>query len=624
MIQASIGDLIRAAMPLHQSGRLAEAMVLYDEVLRREPDNFDGLHLKGLVVHQQGRHDEAVDYIGRAVRLRPSEPIFWFNYGNVLRAAGRNEEAVDAYRHAIALGPDFADAYKNLANALESLNRKEEAEKARETVTILNPSGAEALFRLGAAKHLRNDLSGAAEVYRRAIQIEHDHLGAHVELASALALLGQTDEALAVHRRLLAMRPIEAKYHSNMLLCLQYNDKISAEELFAEHRRWGQQYADPLTPTAIAESERASSTRLRIGYISSDFRHHAVAMFFEPILIHHDRNRFEIFCYSAVKDRDEVTTRLKTEADHWREIEKLSEAALAKQIQQDRIDVLIDLTGHTAGNKLLAIARRPAPVTATYLGYPGTTGMRGMDYRITDAVTDPPGETDRYHTEKLIRLPGCFLCFGTPTRAPEVAPPPFEATGQIAFGSFNHAGKISPTTVQLWLAVLKAAPGSRLVLKARGLVDQESKNRWLGLFTREGIDPARIRFFGIKAIYEEHLMQYGGMDIALDTFPYNGTTTTCEAMWMGLPVITLAGQTHVSRVGMSLLKTVGLPDLIADSAEAYVAIAVKLASERSRLAELRKTLRQRMRSSPLMDGASFMPAFETAIEQMWVSREKKP
>jgi protein O-GlcNAc transferase len=622
MIQASVGDLIRAAIPLHQAGRLAEAAVLYDEVLRREPNNHDGLHLKGLIAHQQGRHDEAVDCIGKAVKLRPNDPIFWFNYGNVLRGAGRNGEAVDAYRRAIALGPEFADAYTNMANALESLDRREEAEAARQTVTILRPHGAEAVFRLGSARVLQNDLSGAVEAFRRAIQIERDHLGAHVELASALALLGQTDEAIAVHRRLLAMRPIDAKYHGNMLLCMQYSDRLGAEELFEEHRRWAQKHADPLTLAVAATPKRRASSPLRIGYVSPDFRHHAVAMFFEPILTSQDKSRFETFCYSDATEPDEMTNRLKAAAHHWRDIAKQSDVVVAELIQKDRIDVIVDLTGHTAHNRLLAVARRPAPMAVTYLGYPGTTGMKGMDYRITDAVADPPGQTERYHTETLVRLPGCFLCFSAPKHAPDVSPPPFESAGRITFGSFNHAGKISPTTLGLWSAVLRAVPDSGLILKARGLIDNASRNRWLGLFNQEGIDPARIRFLDIRAIYEEHLAQYGAIDIALDTVPYNGTTTTCEAMWMGLPVITLAGKTHVSRVGASLLASVGLPELIADSPEAFVAIAVKLAAERDRLANLRKTLRERMRSSPLMDAVRFTRGFETAIEQIWASRAK--
>jgi predicted O-linked N-acetylglucosamine transferase (SPINDLY family) len=444
-----------------------------------------------------------------------------------------------------------------------------------------------------------------------------------VDLANVLAWLGQTEESIAVHRRLLSMRPIDAKYHSNMLLCLLYSDGITTEEIFAEHRRWGQKHADPLTPPVSSIRKRGSSGKLRVGYISPDFRQHAVAMFFEPILIQHDRNRFEIFCYSDVKDPDEITGRLKRSADHWREISGLADAAFVKMLQNDRIDVLVDLTGHTARNRLLAMARRPAPVLATYLGYPATTGMRAMDYRITDAVSDPPGETERYHTEKLVRLPGCFLCYGKPAPAPDIAPAPLESNGRITFGSFNHAGKISATTIRLWSRVLKGVPDAKLALKARGLMDEASRNRWLGLFEREGIEPGRIEFLDIEAVFEKHLAYYARLDIALDTFPYNGTTTSCEAMWMGAPVITLAGKTHVSRVGASLLGCVGLPELVADSEEAFVEIAVKLAGERDRLVELRRTLRERMRSSPLMDAVGFTRGFESVIEGIWAGQNAK-
>jgi protein O-GlcNAc transferase len=622
MNEASVGDLIRAAMPLHQAGRLGEAGHLYDQVLKREPNNFDALHLKGLIAHQQGRHSEAVDFIGRAVQLRSSAPIFWFNYGNVLRAAGRNAEAVDAYRSAIGLKPDFADAYTNLANALETLSRKDEAESARETIAILRPNGAEALFRLGTARSVQNDLSGAADAYRRAIQIERDHLGAHVELASTLALLGQTDDAIAVHRSLLSMRSIDAKYHGNMLLCLQYSDAVTPQELFAEHRRWAQKHADPLPPIGMGRSR--TSSRLRLGYISPDFRQHAVASFFEPILTHHDRKQFEIFCYSGTTKPDEVTARIKATSDHWRETAKITDEALAKQIQDDGIDIVIDLTGHTARNRLLAIARRPAPVSVTYLGYPGTTGMKGMDYRITDAIADPPGQTENYYTEKLIRLPGCFLCFQAPLQAPDITPPPSKSAGHITFGSFNHAGKISPTTIRLWSELLKAVPDSRLVLKARGLMDHPSRNRFISLFSQQGIAPERIEFLTVEAIYQRHLAHYDRLDIALDAFPYNGTTTTCEAMWMGVPVISLAGMTHVSRVGASLLTAIGMPKLLADTSKAFVDIGAKLASDRDHLAELRKTLRTKMAASPLMDGITFTRNFETALNQMWALRVSQP
>jgi predicted O-linked N-acetylglucosamine transferase (SPINDLY family) len=331
-----------------------------------------------------------------------------------------------------------------------------------------------------------------------------------------------------------------------------------------------------------------------------------------PILESHDRTAFEIYLYDDSPRLDAFTERLRPLADAWHRVRGMPDAQLAEKIRADRIDVLVDLAGHTAGNRLLTFARRPAPVQISYLGYPNTTGLNTVDYRLTDAVADPPGLADELHTEKLVRLPGTFLTFRPPVETPEVVDPPVLKNGFVTFGSFNALWKVNAPLLQLWARVLRAVPDSRLMMKAEGLEEPDVAHRIANVFRQAGIDVARVRLLGREATYAGHLAAYGTCDVCLDTFPYAGTTTTCEALWMGVPVVSLAGEVHASRVGASLLSSVGLSEFAAPNAGAFVATAANLAGQPERLRELRRTMRERLRGSPLMNPIGLTRAIETA------------
>jgi len=356
---------------------------------------------------------------------------------------------------------------------------------------------------------------------------------------------------------------------------------------------------------------------LRVGYVSPDFRRHPVASFIEPILAAHDRKRFEVFCYAVHLKPDAVTARLKALADHWREIGSLDAEAAANLIREDGIDVLVDLAGHTANNRLAVFARKPAPMQATYLGYPGSTGLPAIDWRITDAVADPLGAAEALHTEKLMRLPETFQCFQKPSDAPAIGPVPMLKAGHVTFASFNMLAKVHPALVARWAGILHAVENSRLVLKAAPFRDAGTRAHYHAMFATHGIAAERIELLGYIQSPAAHFALYNRIDVALDTDPYNGATTTCEALWMGVPVVTLAGRSHVGRVGTALLTHLGLEDLIAATPEDYVARAVSLARDPAKLASLRETLRPRMEASSLTDPARFTKALEDAYREMW-------
>jgi len=351
--------------------------------------------------------------------------------------------------------------------------------------------------------------------------------------------------------------------------------------------------------------------------VSPDFRNHSVARFFLPLLEGHDRGAVEIACYAELARSDAVSERIRSLADRWSPTVGLSHDELAARIRGDAIDVLVDLAGHTSDNRLLTFARTPAPVQATWLGYPGTTGVAAIGWRFSDAECEPPGDADRRSSERIWRLPHGFHCFAPPADAPAVAPPPCAARGSVTFGSFNNFLKLAPETIALWGRVLAAMPGAQLLLKSNFVFDAAAHQRHLERFAAAGIDPSRIVILPYMPDERAHLAAYGEIDVALDPFPYNGTTTTCEALWMGVPVVTLRGDRHAARVGASLLTRVGLPDLIAGDEAAYIAVAAALAAAPQRLAALRAGLRAQVAASPLCDAGGFARAVEDAYRAMW-------
>ena len=578
------GRALGHALGLQRAGRLDEAEAAYRHVLKAEPENADALNLLGVLSHQTGHGDRAVTLLQKAIALQEGNPAFHNNLGNILRDLGDAEAAIGCYRRAIDLKPDYAQGHYNLASALRPLYRLGEVIRHYDMALAYS--------------------SGSPEI--------------HNNLANALVAQGRSEEAIPHYRRALALKPDYAKAGSNLLFALHYGPSTDAEALFDEHENWAERHVGSFAEAVEPHGNDASpDRRLRIGYVSRDFRVHSVAFFAEPIIAGHDRSGFEVLCYSDAGRGDDVTARFRALADGWRDVRGLDDDALAKLVREDAVDILVDLGGHTADNRLAAFARKPAPVQVTYLGYPDTSGLGAIDYRLTDARADPPGAADDLCSEELVRLPHGFLCYRPPEAAPEVARHRVPSNSAITFASFNDLAKLTVDIIGLWSKILLAVPASRLILKTVALADDESRKRLGQMFADNGVAPDRIDLLGRIPSVAGHLDLYNSVDIALDTFPYNGATTTCEALWMGVPVVTLAGDRHASRVGKSLLANAGITELIAETPEAYVELATGLANDPGRLRALQRELRQRMAGSPLTDERRFVSALEDAYRRMW-------
>jgi predicted O-linked N-acetylglucosamine transferase (SPINDLY family) len=648
MPQLTIDQAMQIALQHHQAGRLQQAEQLYRQILTQVPAHARAMHQLGLIAHQVGRDDIAIDLILRAITVdpncaeahydlgialqargqldeaitayrraitaRPDDPNAHICLGNALRIKGQLDEAIAAYRNAIALKPSYAEAHSNLGTALQANGQLDDAIVAFRTSISLNPDWVEGQVNLGIALQANGQLDEAVAVYCQAIKLRPNLPEAHANLGVALQAKGQVDEAIAAYRKALALRPSYAEAHSNLVLAMHYHAAYDAGKVADEHREWNRRYAEPLKKFIQSHANQPDpGRRLRIGYVSADFRDHPVGRFLLTLMANHDKNQVEVIAYSASSNADAMTKRIRTHADIWRALAGRTDADAADLIRQDGIDILVDLAGHTSDNRLLLFARKPAPVQVTYLGYPDSTGLSAIDYRLTDAFSDPPGQTELFHSEQLIRLSPCAWCFQPPENAPAIA----RRDGAITFGCFNNFAKVTEPMLTLWGRILRAVPESRLMLKATAMNSETTRQRiWL-LFEHLGIARERLDLHGYEPAYESHLALYASTDIAFDTFPYHGTYTTCEALWMGAPVVSLAGSSHVSRVGVSLLNNIGLPELVARSEEEYVAIATELARDRSRLMDLRSTLRERMLQSPLMNAPRFTRSVEAAYREIW-------
>ncbi|MCA1805974.1 MAG: tetratricopeptide repeat protein, partial [Xanthomonadaceae bacterium] len=478
------------------------------------------------------------------------------NLGIALRTRKRFEEALAAFQRATELRPDYSEALDALAHAHMALYDWDGAVQVLNRIIARWPGKAEMFNNLGSVYQAMGRNREAIAAYEQALRINPRLAVALNSLGSAY--LGQGDFAAAGRclRQCLEVAPADLRARSNRLMLLNYMPELEAEKVLEEHLEWGRvatRMIATLPPLAPADPQR----RLRIGYLSPDFREHSVASFIEPLLANHDHDRFEVCCYSCLPRPDATTLRLKGYADRWRDIDRLSDADTARLVRDDGIDILVDLVGHTSNHRLGVFAARPAPVQLTYLGYPNTTGLATIDYRITDAIADPPGE-EAWHSEELLRLDGGFLCYQPDPNSPDASPLPALATGQVTFGSFNNFSKLNPAVLELWAQVLQRVPGSRLLLKCPALTDAALREHTAAALQALGIGAERLELLGHTPTRAEHLALYARLDIALDTFPYNGTTTTCEALWMGVPVVTLAGRRHAGRVGASLLEAAGL------------------------------------------------------------------
>ncbi len=632
-----------------QAGQLGSAENIFKQVLATQPQHTEALHYLGLIAHQYGRYDVAMDWIRRslsnapqfaegygnlavvqiaakrmddallslsqAIDIRPNYPEALSNLGVVYLALGRHEEAVASCERAVAARPEFAQAHNNLGAAHLAQGQLAQALPCIEHAVALQPDNAEFVAALGGCLYALGHLARAAGVLAQANSLRPGNANVNDLLGSVALAEGRFDAAVLHYSDALGIEPDSPNIHSNLVFAAQFVPGLSSNSIFQAHQAFGLQLESRLKPNwprHCRPEPRAS--RIRVGYVSADFRDHAVAYFFEPIMRHHNKVQFEVFCYHNQARHDAQTDAIAAHADHWLPCFRLSDDELAARIVADGIDILVDLSGHTAGNRLSVFARKPAPVQATWIGYAGSTGLTAMDYRITDAYMDPPGLTECWHTEQLVRLPGVNAAYEPVAGCPEVNTLPALGGHGVVFGALNNLSKVNQPVVALWARVLKAVPGSRIMLG--NVTDEGVRARMEAMFALEGIGAEHL-ILKPKLSILEYLALHHEIDVALDTFPYNGGTTSMHALWMGVPVITLAGDRPMSRVGVSVLAKAGLEQQwVANTPDEYVQLAQSQVQDLPALNALRQDLRARMQAGQT-DAATITRHLETAYHTMW-------
>ena len=603
---------------LHSLHRLDEAETCYRRALEINPVNAEAHFKLGSILYDSKRLDEAEASYRQALAIKADFGEAHNNLGLILKALGRLDEAEASYRRALHITPDYAEAHSNLGGILRALGRLGEAEISYRRALQINPDLAEAHNNLGNTLNRLGRLDESEACLRRTLQLKPDYAEAHVNLGATLMDLGRPHEAVASYRRALKINWGFVEVHDNLLFALNLHPSEQGnqnEEIRVACQQYNEQYCLPhRAEWQRHHNNRDSNRRLRIGYVSPDFRCHAVAFFAEPIFATHDKSQVEIFCYAEVTAEDDYTARFRKLADHWHSTVGLSDDQVADMIREHQIDILVDLAGHSASNRLLVFARKPAPLQLTYLGYPGTTGLSTMDYRLTDRHADPEGLTESHYVEHLLRLPDSLYCYRPSADMPEPSVLPALARGYLTFGSFNNPNKIDQRTLHLWAELLRTLPTAHLMMLT--MPEGELRLHWVRRFEELGIDAQRLEFHSKLPVTEFH-RKFLDVDISLDTVSCSGGTTTCESLWMGVPVIASVGERFITRVSHSCLNTVGLAEFSAASPEDYVRIAIRYADKLPQLAEIRAGLRNRVRTSPLIDEVRFTRNLENIYRDIW-------
>lgn len=569
------------AKSLYFSNKVESGKQYFEQVLKLNSDDVESLSFLGRIFRDQGKYEEALLYYKRLNSIQPSG-FSHANVGLVLQDLGRATEATIQYKEALKHTPDSYEFYNNLALLYNDMARYEEAYSCYENALRLNPNNPLLL-------------SNAAATYKD---------------------LGFLDKAIELLKRAISITPDHGYLYSNLLFVMLYAASVKPEELASTSRIFGEKIVDPLLIKKAHSNNKNTERKLRIGYVSPDFFKHAVHYFLEPLLILHDRTKFEIFAYSNTPKEDDVTERIKKEVDHWRDIRFLSDEKITSLIEADSIDILVDLTGHTGKNNLRIFAQKPAPIQITWLGYPATTGMKAIDYRITDIYAEPVGMTEHLNTETLWRLPQIFCCYQPSENSPAVIDhSPFEDNDYITFGCFNNFAKVTDDVMRTWSKIMAQVPKSQLLLEIFGVDIAMVRDQVQKRLEAAGIPLDRV-ILETRRRTNQYIL-YNRIDIALDPYPCNGGTTSMDTMWMGVPMITLAGRHFVSRMGVTILTNAGLPELIANSEDAYVKITVDLANDRERLKKMRHGLQEKVVASPLMDQKLFARNMEAAYREMW-------
>jgi len=593
------------------SNRVDEAAGLLRAAVAAEPNVASHAVNLGAALCQLRQFAGAADVLRRAIELDKTIAAAHYNLANALAGLRQFPEAIEQFHQAIASKPDYADAYNNLANLHKELGEFRLAMAAYESALRAQPDSPAVLNNMGCLLRTLGRIEEAEVILRRGLALDPRHAALCNNLGNVLKDAGALDEAIACFRQALSLDPADWATHSNLVYALSFQ-ATDAQTILDECRRWNDRHAAPLAPAIVPRPhERSASGRMRIGYLSPDFRDHCQALFTIPLLSNHDRSAFEIFCYSHVDRPDAVTRQIAGYADAWRDVRALDDNAACDLIRNDRIDILVDLTMHMSNGRPLVFARKPAPVHVAWLAYPGTTGMDAIDYRFSDPRLDPP-EFDTHYCERTIRLADSFWCYHPLSTGPQVNKLPALERGVLTFGCLNNPCKLTDLTLVLWAGVLRALGDSRLVLMAP---PGRHRQQLLDRLCTHGIRDDRVEFVPYRP-RDDYLKTYHTIDIGLDTIPYNGHTTSFDSLWMGVPVVTRVGTTCVGRAGLSQLYHLDLLDLAADSDEAFVAAALDLAGDLPRLAELRHQLRSRLETSPLMNGQRFARNIEMAYRQI--------
>ena len=603
---------------LKNEGMLDDAVIAYHRVLALRPDDGEAYNNLGNTLRKLGKLDDAEAALASALKLAPDIAVMHNNLGAVLLDRGNLDGAVREFRKALALKPGYAQAHDNLGNALKDQGKLDAAVAAFHKALEIRPDYSLAHNNLATALMDQGKLEDAVGACRRALELDPDSTVAHGNLGAALMDQGRLAAAMTSFRRAIEIDPAFDQAHSNLLFSLPYDARTTAAELFFEHRRWADLHEAQVTKLPEIPAADDAERPLRIGFVSPDFHTHPVGFFLEPVLSHHDRSRFEMVCYANATKTDDVTTRLRHSASEWREIFGFNDDDFAALVRRDRIDILIELTGHQAENRLLALARRPAPLQVAWMGGVNGRGLSALDYLITDRIHARPG-AEEFYMEKLIRMPHGYACYRPPDYAPALQAPPAQRSGRLTFGCFNNISKINDRVIALWAEILHAVPDARLLVKTVALDDRPTRQRLMDKFEAAGVSRQRVELQG-RSPHAELLAGYGEVDIALDPFPYSGGLTTCEALWQGVPVITWPGELPQGRHSASHLTHAGLSDSIAASGREYIALAVRWANDIPALTRLRAGLRDRMAKSNLCDGAKFTSDLEGELRKIWRRR----
>ena len=595
----------------------AEAIAQYHACLSADADHANAHYNLGTVYASLGQFGDAEMSFRNVLRIEPHSKECVLRLGDLLLRTGRIEEGVTCFREYTANNPDDPRGVYNLGLALANANQPAEAIELQHRALKLKPNYPEAHNALALALELLGRKDDALFHYEQAVKAKPDFPDAWSNFAVNLSEQGRCDEAIVCLRRSLQIRPDAPAIHSNLLLLLNYSSSVTAEQLRAEHEEWGQRFTTPVQPQPAPNAPLDPARRLRIGYLSADFRQHTIASFIAALFRHHDRTQVEVFAYSNVLRDDETTVQLRGLADQWRNIRELSDRQAAELIERDSIDVLIDLGGHTAGNRLIVCAYRPATIQATLFGYPNTTGLGAIDFRITDPISDPPGVTDSLYLEKCLRLPEVPWVYVPPTDAPNVSPLPASTRKSFTFGCLNNSAKISDRCLENWAKLIQSLPGSRLVLLAGQ--SQSAQKRLSERFMKAGILRDRIQLVS-RLPRRQYFETYHEIDLALDPFPYNGGVSTGDALWMGVPVLTVAGASYLARQGVMQILAMGLPEFVAEDLPALVPLAKMWMNRRPELAQLRQTMRERLLASPLADAPRYVRNLEATLRGVWVKR----